>query len=99
MVTRTGVPDRRIQFHGPQWHDYATHLLYTSALRVLPIIFPSNYVSEIRIRTPFERHTQMRHVIAVGQSRRNQNICLSVLGQSESRMCRACSRRRPNAKV
>jgi len=71
----------------PRRHDYVTHLLYTSALSVLPMMFPLNRMSEIRKRTSLECHTQMRYVIAVGQSRCNQDVCLSILGQSERRMC------------
>ena len=57
MITRTGVSDGIIQFLVPQRHDYATHLLYTSALSVLPIMFPSINMLEIHKRMPFVYHT------------------------------------------
>ena len=43
------------------------HLLYTSALSVLPMMFPSSDKSESRTWTPLGYHTQMGHVIAIWQ--------------------------------
>jgi hypothetical protein len=66
----------------PMGRVYLSYRLKTSALRVLPMIFPCRRFEDFNPIRITSKHTKMRNVIAVRQRGCDQDVLPSFLGQS-----------------